>query len=124
MSGTGNFEGDVAAVSFLGAGSGDNFNVAVECREEVHEPLYGIFPEMTLEEAGDLGLRDAHARTGLGLGEFAATGQTKEFGDDLRFEVMGIGIRQTKIGEDVGVALVDPGPGSVHRGLFPCFSLL
>ena len=84
-----------------------DFHVPAECGQECHQALHRVFAEVALEKPGHFRLADAHEGASLGLRELARAGQPVEFGNDLRFQEMGLCVGQAKIGEDIVSAFVN-----------------
>jgi hypothetical protein len=93
----------------IGTGADDDFEVAAEAREEVHEALYGETIEAIAGECGDFGLVDAEMAGSAGLGK-AALGEDAVDGDgETDFGVFFLGVGEAEIGEDVAGAFEDGG---------------
>src|SRR5215510_3801794 len=69
-----------------------DLNIPVKPGQKFHEPIDRVFPKVASEQARHLGLADAHALSGLCLGELALPRQAVDFRDDLRLEQVGLGV--------------------------------
>jgi hypothetical protein len=91
----------------MGAGADDDFEVAAEASEEVHEALDGETIEAIAGEGGDFGLVDAEMAGSAGLGK-AALGEDAVDGDgETDFGVLFLGVGKAEVGENVAGAFAD-----------------
>jgi hypothetical protein len=97
----------------MGAGADNDFEVAAEAGEEVHEALDGEAIEAIAGEGGDFGLVDTEMAGSAGLGK-VALGENAVNGDgETDFGVFFLGVREAEIGEDVAGAFEDVGLSGV-----------
>ena len=78
-----------------------DLNVSVKPGQEFHKAIDRVLPKIASKHARHLGLTDAHALSGLCLGQLTLPRQAVDFRDDLRLKQVGLGVGKTKIGKDV-----------------------
>jgi hypothetical protein len=85
----------------------DDLDIAVEAGEQPHQAIDGVFAEVALEHARHFGLADAHELSGCGLRELALIDEPVDFGNDLRFQEVGVRVGQAEIGKNVVASRLD-----------------
>jgi len=82
-------------------GANDDFDVAVERGEEMHQPLHGETLQAVIGQRGNLGLIDFQAAGRCYLGEFLARDDLIDRDRQPCFRLLLLRIRKMQIGENV-----------------------
>jgi hypothetical protein len=90
--------------SFLaraGLGSNDDFDIAVQRGEEMHQPFHGKAVQAVIGKGGNLGLIDFQATGRRYLGKFLASDDLIDRHGEPGFRLFFLRVRQTQVGENI-----------------------